>query len=122
MNITLWILQSLLALHTIMGAIWKFSNPAEKAIPSLKAIPHSIWISMSIIELVLSVCLIIPAFDKSLGILVPIATICIAAEMLLFCVVHLFSGEKNHSPIIYWSVAAAVCALIAYGRFALSPF
>lgn len=35
MNITLWILQALLALHTIMGAIWKFTNPAEKAVPSL---------------------------------------------------------------------------------------
>lgn len=121
MNITLWILQSLLALHTIMGAIWKFSNPAEKAIPSLKAIPHSVWISMSIIELVLSVCLILPAFDNSLGILVPIAAICIAVEMLLFSVVHLYSGEENHSPIIYWSVVAAICVFIAYGRLVLSP-
>lgn len=122
MNITLWILQSLLALHTIMGAIWKFSNPPVESIPSLKAIPHSVWISMSIIELVMSLFLIIPVLDASLGILVPIAAICIAGEMLLFCIVHLFSGETNHSPIGYWSIVAAVCAFIAYGRLVLSPF
>lgn len=122
MNITLWIFQVLLALHTIMGAIWKLSNPAEKAIPSLKAIPHSVWISMSVIEFVLSICLILPAFDKSLGMLVPIAAACIAAEMLLFCIVHLFSGEKNNSPIIYWSVVEAICVFIICGRFVLSPF
>lgn len=122
MNITLWVLQILLALHTIMGAIWKFSNPAEKAIPSLKAIPHSIWISMSIIEIVLSLCLILPAFDVSMSILVPIAATCIAVEMLLYCVVHLFSDETNHSPIIYWSIVAVICAFIAYGRFVLVPF
>lgn len=122
MNITLWILQGLLALHTVMGAIWKFSNPAEKAIPSLKAIPHSVWISMSVFEVFLSICLIIPAFNASLGILAPIAATCIAAEMLLFCAVHLRSGEKNHSPIIYWSIVAVICLFVAYGRFVLKPF
>ena len=121
MNIILWILQVLLALHTIMGAIWKFSNPAERAIPSLKAIPHSVWISMCVIELILSVCLILPALNKSLGILVPIAAMCIAAEMIIFCVVHLSSGATNHSPIIYWSVVAAVCAFLVFGRFVLHP-
>ena len=38
MNILLWILQILLALHTAVGAIWKFSNPAQN-LPSLSAIP-----------------------------------------------------------------------------------
>ena len=121
MNIFFWVLQILLALHTVMGAFWKFSNPAEKAIPSLKAIPHTVWISMSIVELGLSLCLIIPAFKSSLGFLAPIAALCIAAEMLVYCAVHLSSGESNHSPIIYWSVVATICALIAYGRFVLKP-
>lgn len=122
MNILLWALQILLALHTIMGAVWKFSNPAEEAIPSLKAIPHPVWLSMSIIELGLSLCLVLPAFDKSLGILAPIAAACIAAEMLIYSIVHLFSGETNHSPIVYWSTVAAISVFIAYGRFVLYPF
>ena len=121
MNVALWILQVLLALHTVMGAVWKFSNPAEKAIPSLKAIPQPVWISMCVIELILSVCLILPALNKSLDSLVPIAAVCIAAEMLIFCAVHLSSGVKNHSPIVYWSVVAAICSFVAFGRSVLYP-
>ncbi len=121
MNIFFWTLQILLALHTAMGAFWKFSNPVEKAVPSLKAIPPTVWISMGVVELGLSLCLVIPAFKNSLGFLVPIAASCIALEMLVYCVIHLGSGESNHSPIIYWGVVAAICAFIAYGRFVLKP-
>lgn len=116
MNILLWVLQSLLALHTAIGAVWKFSN-SEQTVPSLQAIPHGLWLALSGIELVLSLCLILPAFNRSLAILAPIAAACIAAEMLLFSALHLYSGEANHGPMIYWLVVAAICAFIAYGRF-----
>ena len=46
MNILLWVLQILLALHTAMGAVWKFSN-SEQTVPSLKAIPHGAWLTLS---------------------------------------------------------------------------
>lgn len=120
MNILLWILQILLALHTAVGAVWKFSNP-EQSVPSLKAIPHSVWLAMSVVELFCSLGLILPAFNKSAGILAPVAAACVAAEMLLFCGVHIYSGDANNNPMIYWLVVAAVCAFIAYGRFVLKP-
>ncbi|MBL9038941.1 MAG: hypothetical protein JNG84_10530, partial [Archangium sp.] len=59
MNIFLWILQVLLALHTTMGAVWKFSN-SEQTTPSLKAIPHAVWLGMSGIEILCSVALVLP--------------------------------------------------------------
>jgi hypothetical protein len=120
-NILLWILQILLALHTAIGAVWKFSNP-EQTVPSLKAIPHGVWLGMSVIELLCSVCLILPALYKPLAILAPIAAVVIAVEMLLFCGLHLAAGDPNYGPMIYWLVVAAFCAFIAYGRFALKPF
>lgn len=120
MNIVLWILQVLLAVHTAMGAVWKFSNP-EQAVGSLRAIPHPVWIGLSVVEIFLAAALILPAFVGSLGRLPAIAAACIAAEMLLYCAVHLSSGETNHSPIVYWMVVAVFCAFIAYGRFALVP-
>jgi hypothetical protein len=83
MNILLWVLQILLALHTTMGAVWKFSN-SERTVPSLKAIPHGVWLAMSVFDLLWSVALILPALNKPLAILAPIAAACIAAEMLLF--------------------------------------
>ncbi len=121
MNILLWVLQALLALHTAMGALWKFSN-SEQAVPSLKAIPHGAWLAMSVLELLCSVGLILPALHEPLAIMAPVAAACIAAEMLLFCGLHVASGDSKRGPLVYWLVVAALCAFIAYGRFAPGPF
>lgn len=121
MNIFLWVLQILLALHTAIGAVWKFSN-SEQTMPSLSAIPHGAWLAMSVVELLCSVALVIPAFYKPLAVLAPVAAVCIAAEMLLFSGLHISSGDANYGPMIYWLVVAAICAFIAYGRFVLNPF
>ena len=121
MNILLWVLQILLALHTAVGAVWKFSN-SEQTVPSLKAIPHGVWLAMSVFELLCSLGLILPALYNPLAILAPIAAACIAAEMLLFCGLHIYSGDKNYGPMIYWLVVAAICVFIAYGRFVLRPY
>ncbi|WP_417462613.1 DoxX family protein [Kordiimonas sp.] len=121
MNIFLWVLQGLLALHTAIGAAWKFNN-SEQAVPSLNAIPHGVWMGMSVVELLCAVGLVVPAFYKPLAFLAPYGAILIAAEMLAFCAIHLASGDNNMGPMVYWIIVAAICAFIAYGRFVLSPF
>jgi uncharacterized membrane protein len=120
MNIFLWSLQGLIALHTALGAVWKFSN-SEQAVPSLKAIPHRAWLGLSAIELLCSLGLILPAFNQALAILAPIAAGVIAAEMLLFSALHLYSGHAERGPLIYWFVVAALCAFLAFGRLVLQP-
>jgi len=120
MNILLWVLQVLLALHTVMGAVWKFSN-SEQSVPSLGAIPRGIWLSLSGFEFLCALGLVAALASKSLGLLVPLAALGIAAEMFLFAGVHLSSGSSEHGQLIYWLVVAAVCAFIAYGRWGLSP-
>lgn len=116
MNILLWVLQIFLALHTVFGAAWKFSN-SEQVVPSLRAIPHEAWLAIAVFELLCSVGLILPAFSKRLAIAAPIAAIGIVAEMLLFSGVHLSSGDRSYGPMIYWLVVAAISAFIAFGRF-----
>jgi hypothetical protein len=120
MNILLWILQSLLALHTAMGAVWKFSH-SERAVPSLQTIPHGLWLTLAVVELLCSLALLFPAMARSLAVLAPIAAIVIATEMLLFCGVHLASKAPEHGHLVYWLVVAGLCAFTAYGRFALQP-
>ncbi len=120
MNILLWILQVLLAVHAVMGAVWKFSNSAQ-TVPSLKAIPHGVWLAMSVIELLCALALVLPAFRRSWGILAPIAAVAFAAEMLLFSGLGLYSGHPDHGQMIYWLVVAAICAFVAFGRFVLKP-
>ena len=120
MNVLFWTLQVLLALHTAAGAVWKWSN-SERTMPSLGAIPHGMWLGMSVIELLCVVALIVPAFRKRLAILAPIAAAFVAAEMLFFSGVHLASGATSMGPVIYWLVVAAICAFIVYGRLVLEP-
>jgi hypothetical protein len=120
MNIILWILQILLALHTTIGAVWKFSN-SEKTIPSLAAIPHTAWLALSIVEILCSLALVLPFLYKPFAYLIPVASLIIATEMLLFCGVQFSSGITNNGQLMYWLVVAVFCAFIAYGRLKLSP-
>lgn len=121
MNIVLWVLQILLALHTAMGAGWKFFNSPE-AVPSLRAIPPAVWLGLSVVELVIAVALVLPALHRPLAILAPIAALGIVAEMIVFSGIHLASGEASHGQMIYWLVVAVIGAFIAYGRIVLSPW
>ncbi len=120
MNVALWVLQVLLALHTLMGAVWKFTN-SEQAVPSLKALPHGVWLALIAVELFAAVALVLPALRRSLSALVPLAALCVVAEMLLFSGVHLSSGAAEHGELIYWGVVAALSGFVAWGRWALKP-
>lgn len=120
MKVLLTILQVLLALHTAVGAVWKWSN-SEHTMPSLGAIPHGVWLGLTFLELLCVVALIVPLFDKRAAILAPIAAALVASEMLFFSAVHLASGASTIGPVIYWLVVAAISAFIAYGRLVLKP-
>lgn len=120
MNILLWILQDLLALHTLVGAIWKFSKTAEQTMPSLAAIPQPVWMGMAVVEILCAVALVLPALNSSLGNLALIGAIIIAVEMLAFCALHIASGNiGNVGPMIYWFVVAMLCGFVAWGRMSL---
>ena len=118
MNIVLWILQVLLALHTVMGAVWKLSN-SEQAVASLSALPHGVWLALAVLEVLSSVGLVYPAFRR--GLLWPVVAGAgfIAFEMLLFCGVHLASGDSSSGPMFYWLVVATISVIIGYGRVRL---
>ena len=120
MNALLWTLQVLLALHTLVGAGWKLAN-SEQAVPALSTMPHALWMGLSPLELLCSLCLVLPLFNKSLAMAAPVAALCIAAEMLFFAGVFLASGRHESGQLMYWLVVAVVCAFIAYGRMGLVP-
>ncbi len=122
MNIFLWVLQGLLALHTLAGAVWKFTKSAEETMPSLGAIPQPIWVSMGVVEIVCAIALVLPMFLAGTAKLAPYGAVVIALEMLALCALHIASGNiSNVGPMVYWLVVAAICAVIAYGRMVLVP-
>jgi hypothetical protein len=118
-NIFLWILQALLAAHTAIGAVWKFSN--SESVASLSVIPHGVWLALALVELFCALALVLPALYRPAGSFVPAAAAFIAAEMVLFSGLQAFSGHPNYGHVIYWLVVAAFCAFIAYARSALRP-
>lgn len=115
MNIFLWILRVVLALHTAIGAIWKFSHSAEQTMISLSAIPRGVWLGMGVFELLCALGLVLPAVSKPLAMLTPIAAACIATEMFAFVIIHFRSGDSSYGPVVYWLVVAALCAGIIKG-------
>jgi len=121
MNSFLWILQILLALHTITGAVWKFSHTAEQTMPALKVISPNGWLVLAVFELLCALGLILPALYKPAGIFAPLGAIGIATIMLVFCAIELRAGNANMGSITYWLVVIAVCAFVAYGRLVLRP-
>ena len=120
MNAVLWIVQSLLALHTAVGAGWKMFQ-SEKTVPSLARLPHPVWIILAGLEALCALALVLPAVATTTGYLVPIAALAIALEMLGFSVLHWRSPVPSLRPVFYWLAVAAVGVLVAYGRFALHP-
>jgi len=119
-NIILWILQALLALHTAIGAGWKLFN-SEQSVQTLNAIPHTGWMILIPLELICAVGLVVPALAPSLGWLVPFAALGIAVEMLAFSGLHLRASAADYGPMYYWLGVAAVCAVIALGRLFIAP-
>ena len=116
MNILALIVQILLAFHTAMGAIWKFTN-SEQVVPSLKAIPPVVWRGLIGFELICAVGLLLPLFHKPSAILVPFAAVFIAIEMLAFSAIHVASDEQQPAPMYYWLGVAVVSAFVAYAGF-----
>lgn len=120
MNIFFWVLQILLALHTLMGAFWKFSN-SSAAVSATSPLPQWLWLGLSIVEILAVVGLVLPASVKSLGKWSAYAAIVIAAEMLLLVIWNLLGGTIDMGSIIYWLVVLVFSAFLAYGRMSLKP-
>lgn len=116
MNIFLWILQALLALHTAVGGVWKFGHGASETMPSLSSIPNGAWAAFGFLELFAAVMLVAPAINKRWALLAPVAAGFIATEMIYFTVLHTTAGNPEMGPVVYWLVVALVCAVIILGR------
>lgn len=115
MNALLWLVQILLALHTVAGAAWKWSNP-EAIAPGLQTLPHGLWLALSGLELLCSLGLIAPIISRRLAWAVSAAAALIAAEMLFFSAWNLSSGPPDGGAVTYWIVVAAVAVFVAIGR------
>lgn len=115
MNILLWVLQVLLAFHTLIGAAWKFMS-SDVDLGSLAVIPHEMWLGLAVFEILCAILILSPAYRPKFSKMVPWGALGIAIEMVLFCSIDAMSGDPKYSSIIYWGVTAVIALTVAFGR------
>ena len=122
MNLLLWVLQVLLALHTAAGAVWKLSN---SQLPFMRWLPRSAWIALAGFELACAVALILPGLFKTWKYLAPWAAAAVCADLLFIAAMLMVQGygaaSKGGPAWIEPLAAALLAAFVAWGRLALKP-
>lgn len=116
MNIVLMIMQVLIAIHTLIGAVWKFSTTAQETMPSLGSIPSGVWMGLAVLEILAAIGFVLPIFKKRLASTVFASAGFLILEMLGFTVIHSMAGSPDSGPIVYWLIVAGIAALIIVGR------
>ncbi|MFB9714646.1 DoxX family protein [Arthrobacter methylotrophus] len=119
MNITLWIIASVLALAFLAAGLMKIAQPQEKLATSGLAWTEDFSSgavkAIGSIEVLAALGLILPAVSGIATFLVPVAATGLAIVMVGAIITHLKRGEKQ---AVIVNVALGVLALfVAVGRF-----
>lgn len=124
MNITLWIIASLLAAVFVAIGVTKLTTPREKLIPKMASVADftdSQVKAVGALEVLGGLGLILPALFDVAPILVPIAASGLALMMVGAVAVHLRRGDgvRHAIPAIVLGVLAVI---VAVGRFGPQQF
>jgi hypothetical protein len=113
LNITLWILQSLLSLTLLWAAWMKLTTPVEKLSlmwPWVAQVPVALLKGTAIVDLAGAIGLVLPV--KSIT---PLAAIGVVLLMICASIFHISRGEAS---LIGFNIVFAIPAgLVAWGRF-----
>ena len=121
MNIFLWVLQIALAFLCISGGIFQIFKieDLKKTVAAMRALPRGFWAFMGAFGCVAGLGLIVPGATNMLPVLTPISAAAVAAQSVLITALYFRYGDKAPRP--YSITMAILAAVIAYGRFGLSP-
>ncbi len=118
MNVTLWIVQALLAAMFAVAAVLKTTQPREKL---LKNMPWVEDVSAGTLRLIgaaegaAALGLILPAATGIAPWLTPLAACGLGLIMVLAAITH--ARRKEPSSIVFNVVLLALAVLVAWGRF-----
>lgn len=124
MNVTLWVIASLLAAVFIAVGTRKLTIPREKLLPKMAAVADYTDTQVKLVgaaEVLGGVGLILPVLLEIAPILVPIAATGLALMMVGAVAVHLRRGDgvRHTIPAIVLGVLAVI---VAVGRFSPEQF
>ncbi|MFE1320374.1 DoxX family protein [Kitasatospora phosalacinea] len=119
MNITLWIVASVLALAFLASGLMKLSQPREKLVASgmgwAEDVAPGAIKALGATQVLGALGLVLPAVTGIATVLVPLAATGLGVTMVGAAIVHLRRGEAKSLPVNLLLLALA--ALVAWGRF-----
>ncbi len=119
MNITLWILQLLLA-AAFAAHGWMMVSPPPDLLPIMnEQLGVGFRLFLGVAEIAGAIGLLLPAMTRRLPWLTPVAAGCLAFVVASATVLHLSRGETSSavSTVILFLLAA----FVAYGRWRVRP-
>ena len=119
MNITLWVLQALLAAAFLAHGLLYVFPPAEMVEQMNAAVPPGLRIFIGVAEILAAVGLILPGVTRILPWLVPAAAAGLMTVVASATVFHLVRGEFGPAAVAMG--LCAVAAFVAYMRWSVSP-
>jgi len=119
MNVTLWILQALLA-AAFAAHGWMLVFPPPELLPIMnEQLGVSFRLFLGVAEIAGAVGLILPAATRRMPWLTPVAAGCLAFVVASATALHLTRGETG--PAVTTAVLFLVAAFVAYARWRVRP-
>ncbi|MCZ8285831.1 MAG: DoxX family protein [Bacteroidia bacterium] len=122
MNITLWIVQIILAAMFLMSGIRKSTKPIEELagqLPWVTQVPIGLVRFIGISELLAGIGLILPALLRIMPKLTAYAALGLIAVMICAMGFHMSKGE--YKAVAFNLVLGSIAAFIAWGRLKKAP-
>jgi uncharacterized membrane protein YphA (DoxX/SURF4 family) len=119
MNITLWILQALLAAAFAAHGWMLVSPPPELLAMMNEQLGVGFRLFLGVAEIAGAIGLLLPATTRRMPRLTPVAAGCLAFVVASATVLHLFRDET--SAAVTTAILFLLAAFVAYGRWRVRP-
>lgn len=119
MNLTLWILQVLLALVFLAHGIMFLAPPPDIAVLMNALLPRWFQVFLGVAEVLAAIGLTLPGLTRIQPWLVPAAAAGVMIVTVAATVLHLWRGEISSAGITF--VLLLMAAFVGYGRWRGQP-
>ncbi len=119
MNITLWILQALLAAAFAAHGWMLVSPPPELLAMMNEQLGVGFRLFLGVAEIAGAIGILLPAMTRKMPWLTPVAAGCLAFVVASATVLHLFRSETG--PAVTTAILFLLAAFVAYARWRVRP-
>jgi uncharacterized membrane protein YphA (DoxX/SURF4 family) len=119
MNVTLWVVQILLALAFLVSGVTKAIRPSEKLRAGFPELQPGVIRLVAVAEILGALGLILPGVIRVATVLTPLAATGLAIIMIGAVVIHARRHEGR--AVVVNVVLLALAVVVAVGRFWLLP-